>query len=50
MTRIDYITIPEETPDSRNKGFYEEIARNWEERAKNLQSRRWEQIEHRQKV
>lgn len=45
MAKLDYMTIPEETPDSRNNDFYEEISRNWEKRAKNLQNRRWHKIQ-----
>lgn len=44
MSKIQYITTPEQTPDSRHDAFYEEISRNWEKRAKNLQDRRWEKI------
>jgi hypothetical protein len=45
MSKINYIAIPEETPDSRNDGFYKEISRDWKKRAKDLQHRRWEKIE-----
>ncbi len=50
MTRIEYITTPEDTPDIRNDTFYENISRNWKKRAQNLQDRRWEKIENRRRV
>ena len=45
MSKIRYLTTPDQTPDSRNDEFYEEISRNWEKRAKDLQDRRWDKIE-----
>ena len=47
--QFDYIQIPEDTPDTRNEGFYNRISNNWRKRAKDLQERRWDKLEHSQK-
>lgn len=46
MNKIDYIMTPDQTPDTRNDEFYEEISHDWQKRAKSLWQRRWDEIEH----
>jgi hypothetical protein len=50
MTKLSYISAPTETPDTRNEAFYQEISHSWEERAKNLRERRWEELKLRENL
>lgn len=43
---MKYISMPDQTPDSRNDDFYEELSHNWKKKAKDLQARRWEKLKH----
>ncbi len=49
MTRLRFIKQPLKMSDINlddlDDEFYEEISRDWEKRARRLQSRRWEKIE-----
>ena len=49
MSRIKYIAMPDQTPDTRNDGFYKDISHDWQKRARNLRERRLEEIEHKRK-